>query len=144
VTENEPRACEAFELDVAATTFNICKRCKLPKADHVNFNRASAELKCKLARRDQINSPTTTKRKGSVCCSNFRRDLSGNSFDTCVCGFPKSAHEVKPLTTGAGEELERKLARTASAQRDDVDDHDGRPSRGGGGDNPCHCACALM
>mmetsp|Transcript_18730 Transcript_18730/g.28239 ORF Transcript_18730/g.28239 Transcript_18730/m.28239 type:complete len:152 (-) Transcript_18730:2479-2934(-) len=88
--------CGNFELDVAATTFNICKNCHLPKAAHINFSRASTELKGKLDKRDEINkSRRIVQEEGSKCCNNFRRDLSGTTFDMCVCGFIKSDHVKK-------------------------------------------------
>lgn len=42
-------------------------------------------------------------------CRKFRRDLSGKSFDSCVCGRSKAEHDRKELTRGASEELTSKL-----------------------------------
>ena len=133
----ESQPCDKFELDLDAATFNMCKRCQLPKSKHVSFNRQSNELKCKLVKRDAKMTPLA-KQQSTECCDNFRRDLSGTTFDTCVCGFPKTAHEIKPLTTGAGKELKRKLDKTTSQPI--VDDADDLRSP-----EACHCdTCTIM
>jgi len=139
-----PAPCLGFELDVEATTFNICKHCGLARAVHSDFSRASEELKGKLAKRDGKNSPREAATKSRECCSAFRRDLAGTSFDTCVCGFPKSAHEIKGHTYGAGKELERKLTLKAKKSMDDERESDKQDDRAN--EHSCHCAipCSIM
>mmetsp|Transcript_19309 Transcript_19309/g.60747 ORF Transcript_19309/g.60747 Transcript_19309/m.60747 type:complete len:147 (-) Transcript_19309:49-489(-) len=133
----EGEVCDNFVLDVAATTFNICKNCGAAKAKHVNFCRATDELKGKLDKRDAINSTQSSHNVLEAACGNFRRDLSGATFDACVCGFPKSAHVIKALTHGAGNELAMKLTKSgkplpASAAED------ARQREA-----PCACSCAI-
>lgn len=110
--------CEQFSLDVEATTFNICINCGAPRAAHIDFSRATDELKGKLGKRDVINNGADVRGASSAsrACGNFRRDLSGATFDACVCGFPKSQHLVKALTHGAGDELARKLSKKTKSE----------------------------
>mmetsp|Transcript_11102 Transcript_11102/g.13868 ORF Transcript_11102/g.13868 Transcript_11102/m.13868 type:complete len:201 (+) Transcript_11102:167-769(+) len=89
--------------------FNICKICQRPKIEHVQFSITSDELKSKLTKRNQKGKKERT--TSTICCEKFQRDLSGNSFDTCVCGFPKSAHVKKEITSGANFELTKKLTK---------------------------------
>mmetsp|Transcript_20052 Transcript_20052/g.25941 ORF Transcript_20052/g.25941 Transcript_20052/m.25941 type:complete len:543 (+) Transcript_20052:80-1708(+) len=108
------KACTKFELDVDATTFNTCKNCGLPKISHNSYSRASEELKCKLVTRKSESIIERPKSEVNECCDNFTRDLTGTSFDTCICGFSKSAHENKMNWNGANDELASKLQRRPS------------------------------
>lgn len=138
--------CDNFVLDVQATTFNVCKNCGQARAAHVDFSRASDELKGKLVKREATmrTSPTVCSTAsvaaGSKACENFRRDLSGASFDSCVCGFPKTAHETKALTHGAGAELTRKLTKSKVTDPEPVDAAPGRST----GDRDCKCAGCVV
>ena len=53
----------------------------------------------------------------AAACARFRRDLSGKTFDSCVCGFAKRDHDAKEPTRGASEELTAKLRGVASPLR---------------------------
>lgn len=139
--ENEA-PCQGFVLDVAASTFNICKKCGAPKAAHVTFSRASAELKGKLGKRDRINAAVQRTESADSACGDFRRDLKGTTFDMCICGFPKSAHVVKALTHGATDELAKKLLREPAAPDRQVEDTDRPVVRSK--DSSCRCTGCLI
>lgn len=133
--------CGNFCLDVEASTFNICKNCGAPKREHVKFCRATDELRGKLDKREMINtSSSTVSASSEVACSRFRRDLSGTTFDMCICGFQKKAHEIKALTHGAGDELAKKLSKSAKSESASSETLE-IPNR----KRACQCAgCAIL
>lgn len=127
--------CGRFEIDLNSIEHNKCRTCGFLKSAHAPLPMlASPELRRKLSKRDSINESidahdgdSAATRRGDVRprrlampCGNFRRDLSGLSFDSCVCGYPKSDHENKELTSGASRELREKL-RGASLRDFDAD-----------------------
>lgn len=142
--ENEaPGKCQ-FELDVAASTFNICRKCGAPKAAHVTFSRASEELRGKLGKRNKINADARQTESADSACSKFRRDLKATTFDMCICGFPKPAHVVKALTHGATDELAKKLLKEPGdlAKKEPIETYTDMPVRSK--ESSCRCSGCLI
>ena len=55
-------------------------------------------------------------------CRNFRRDLSGRSYDSCVCGWAQGDHGAKEPTRGASSELRDALRGTSRRSFDEAND----------------------
>lgn len=98
--------CGRFELAVDAAGYNVCRHCGSRKADHERRpSLRSPELSMKLSRRESMNEaldPYDADTRERIArgeartlrepCARFRRDLSGQTFDSCVCGRSKSDH----------------------------------------------------
>lgn len=113
---NEPRACEAFEVDLAAREFGTCK-CGFKKQDHIQGYRAgpraiaqpSAFSHDPSPRRSSLGSETEDSSAATTAavaaCDSYVIDMSAAEFGTCKCGQKKTSHTkqaifAKPKTSG--------------------------------------------
>ncbi|KAH9256944.1 hypothetical protein BASA81_004765 [Batrachochytrium salamandrivorans] len=126
---NAPRACEAFEVDLAAREFGTCK-CGFKKQDHIQGYRAgpraitqpSAFSHDPTPRRASVGSETEDVSSSATvaACDAYVIDMSAQEFGTCKCGQKKTAHTkqaifAKPKTSGGFATLQ------AQADRDKED-----------------------
>lgn len=137
---SEPCApCGSFALDLAAEIgHTTCRRCGFPKRAHgPPATLQSPELRRKLSKRESINGAVELhdgddlreRLRGDVHrggaprpCRNFRRDLSGRSYDSCVCGWAQGDHGAKEPTRGASSELRDALRGTSRRSFDEAND----------------------
>jgi hypothetical protein len=86
--------CNRFRIDMAATTFNMCK-CGYKKEAHTAStpvrDRSPPATRVALVSEEARASAATRGGKGDAPCDTFRLDLTAG-FGVCKCGFKKGEH----------------------------------------------------
>jgi hypothetical protein len=118
------KPCSNYTVDVGATTFGQCL-CGHPKEAHISKveNKAATE-RAKLSVKEQEALRLSTRTANMLePCSEFKLDTKAETFGTCLCGHPQSAHKTTTINPAEAAllALKAKNSEKAASREEEAD-----------------------